>query len=172
MAFVVEDGTGVAGANSYASVEFADAYFEERGNEVWAAIAGPADKEKLLIRATDYIELVYARRFMGDMVLISQALSWPRYYADPHLHTVVPLALQKATAEYALRANDGPLLPDPTVDANGVATVVTKKVIGPIEKEFKVMGSGRINSFRSYPVADAYMVSLLAPGTGGTRVIR
>lgn len=171
MPFVVETGAGIAGANSYTSIAFADAYFAERGNTVWAAIIDPTDKEKYLIRATDYIELVFGRRFIGDMAAMGQALSWPRYYAYPHLHTVIPLNLQKATAEYALRAIDGPLLPDPMTDSNGFLTVVTKKVIGPIEKEFKVMGGGR-SAVRSYPVADAFMVSLLAPGTGGTRVIR
>lgn len=134
MPLVVEDGTGITGANSYASVEFADAYFAERGNVVWEAIESTSDKERYLIQATDYIELVFGRRFIGDMVATDQALSWPRYYASPYSHTVIPIVLQKATAEYALRAIDGPLLPDLTVDANGFASVVTKKVVGPIEK--------------------------------------
>ncbi len=173
MAFVVEDGSGVTGANSYASVEFADAYFGDRGNAVWDAIADLTDKEKYLIQATDYIEAVYARRFMGEMVATDQALSWPRYYADPHLYTSIPLRLQKATCEYALRAIDGPLLPDPKIDPTGFSSVVTKKVVGPIEKEFTVMGSsGRPMLVRPYPAADALMAWLLAIGTGGNRVTR
>jgi hypothetical protein len=172
MAFTVEDGSGVVGANSYTTVAFADAYFEERGNAVWAAIADDADKEKLLIQATDYIELIYCRRFIGDMVATDQALSWPRNYADPYPNDAIPLALQKACAEYALRANDGPLLPDPTVDANGFASVVKRKKIGPIEKEFEVMNGGKVYVVRSYPVPDGYMYKLLAPGTYGNRVIR
>lgn len=172
MAFVVEDGTGVSNANSYTSVEFADAYFAERDNEVWAAIADDADKQKYLILATDYIELVFGRRFIGEMVLTTQGLSWPRRYAAPYLYTSIPLNLQKACAEYAVRAVNGPLLPDPSVDANNFASVVTKKVIGPIEKEFSVMGSGRQRLIRSYPVPDALLASLLAAGTGGTRVTR
>lgn len=172
MAFLVEDGTGVAGANSYASVAFADAYFAERGNAVWAAIDLDADKEVLLIQATDYIETIYSRRFIGEMVAMQQPLSWPRNEAEPYAADTVPLPLMKATVEYALRAIAGPLLPDPSVDANGFATVVTKKVLGPLEREFKVMGNGRISLVRAYPAADGYMVPLLAPGTGGTRVTR
>jgi hypothetical protein len=166
MAFVVEDGTGVTGATSYASVEFADAYFDERGNEVWAAIADVADKQRYLIQATDYIELVFGRRFIGEMGLTSQALSWPRQYAGSYPKTAVPINLQNATAEYAMRAINGPLLPDPQVDANNFATVVTKKVVGPIEKEFQVMGGmGRGRLIRSYPVPDGLMATLVQPGT-------
>jgi hypothetical protein len=172
VAFVVEDGSGVVGANSYTSVAFADAYFAERGNTVWDAIADDADKEKLLILATDYIELIFCRRFIGEMVATDQALSWPRNNADPYANNVIPIVLQKACAEYARRANDGPLLPDPTVDSNGFASVVKKKKIGPIEKEFEVMNGGQIYLVRSYPVPDAFMYKLLAPGTYGNRVIR
>lgn len=172
MAFTVEDGTGVTSANSYASVEFADAYFAERGNDVWAAISADADKEVLLIQATDYIEKVFGRRFLGEMVATDQALSWPRKEAGAYPATAIPILLQKATAEYALRANDGPLMPDPTIDASGFSTVVTKKVIGPIEKDYTVMGGPRPRLVRSYPAADALMASLLQPGTGGTRVTR
>jgi hypothetical protein len=172
MAFVVEDGTGVANANSYATVEYFRAYFEERGNEVAAAIGDDLDIQKLLIRATDYIELVFGRYYIGDMYALSQSLSWPRMYASPYTNNVIPINLQKATVEYALRANDGPLLPDPSVDANGFASVVTKKVIGPIEKEFAVMGGGRGRLVRSYPVPDALMATLLRAGTAGKRVIR
>jgi hypothetical protein len=172
MAFLVEDGTGVTGANSYASVAFADAYFEERDNAVWAAIVEDGDKEGYLIRATDYIENVFGRRFLGEMVATDQALSWPRYYASPYASDSIPLRLQKATAEYALRAIDGPLMPDPTVDASGFSVVKTKQVVGPIEREFRLAGSGRAQLVRSYPGADALIAPLLAPGTGGTRVIR
>jgi hypothetical protein len=172
MAFTVEGGTGVTGANSYASVEYADAYFAERGNEVWAAIAADADKEVLLIRATDYIESIFSRRFIGEMVATDQALSWPRTDAGSYPDDSIPIVLLKATSEYALRANDGPLMPDPTMDASGFSTVVTKKVIGPIEKEFAVMGGSNPRLVRSYPAADALMASLLQPGTGGNRVTR
>lgn len=172
MAFTVEDGTGVAGANSYTTVEFADAYFLERNNAVWAAIADASDKESYLIRATDYIENFFGRRFLGEMVATDQDLSWPREDADPYSSTSIPLHLQKATCEYALRAIDGPLAPDPTVDATGFSVVTTRKAVGPIEKEFRPVGPGRPQLMRSYPEADALMSPLLQPGTGGNRVTR
>lgn len=171
MAFTVEDGTGVSGANSYAAVAFADAYFDERDNDVWSAIADPADKEGYLIRATDYIENFFGRRFIGEMVATDQALSWPRKCASPYADDAIPLRLQKATAEYALRAIDGPLAPDPTLDPTGFAMVTTRKAVGPIEKEFRPVGSTRAQLMRSYPEADALIAPLLQPGVVG-RVIR
>jgi hypothetical protein len=166
MAFTVEDGTGVVGANSYATVAFADAYFAERGNDVWSAITDDADKESYLIRATDYIENFFGRRFIGEMVATDQALSWPRTCASPYLETAIPLRLLKATAEYALRAIDGPLAPDPTRDPPGFALVTTRKAVGPIEKEFRPVGSNRATLMRSYPEADALIAPLLQPGIG------
>lgn len=173
MAFIVEDGTGVAGANSYATVAFADAYFEERGNAVWAAVPDDPTKEKYLVQATDYIENIFGRRFLGEMMETDQALSWPRSYADPYPEDSVPIRLQKACSEYALRAIDGPLMPDPQVDPTGFSVVTKAKKVGPIEKEFQVMGSsGHPVLVRSYPAADALMAPLLQPGTAGNRVTR
>lgn len=166
MAFTVEDGTGVAGANSYTTVAFADAYFLDRDNSVWAAIADDADKEGYLIRATDYIEAVFARRFLGDMADYSQPLSWPRIDVDNIAEDVIPERLQKAAAEYALRAIDGPLMPDPKVDESGLTVVTTRKAVGPIEKEFRAYGSTTPKLVRSYPAADALIRPLLRGGIG------
>jgi len=166
MAFIVEDGTGVADANSYVTVEFADSYFADRGNEVWDAITDDADKEKLLVRATDYVEKIFGRRFIGEMTDMTYPLSWPRTYADPYAVDAIPLLLKKAVCEYALRANDGPLMPDPAVDATGFSMVTTRKAVGPIEKEFRVAGgAGRPQLVRSYPEADALIAPLLVPGS-------
>ena len=55
---IPEDGTGLANANAYVSVEFADEYFSARGNQTWAGL-GSADKEAAIIKATDYLEAVY-----------------------------------------------------------------------------------------------------------------
>lgn len=166
MAFTVEDGTGVAGANSYTTVAFADAYFLDRDNSVWAAIADDADKEGYLIRATDYIEAVFGRRFLGEMAVYTNALSWPRINVENIAENEIPLRLQKAAAEYALRAIDGPLMPDPKVDDTGLTVVTTRKAIGPIEKEFRPYGSTSPKLVRSYPAADALIAPLLRPGTG------
>lgn len=67
MAFLVETGAGVPGANSYASVAFALAYLTDRARETengWAA-SSTAAKQAALIAATDHIERRFGERFRG-----------------------------------------------------------------------------------------------------------
>jgi hypothetical protein len=62
MAIVIEDGTGILSANAYGdNVEF-KAYHADRGN---AFTGGGGDIDKACIRATDYIENRFGRRFKG-----------------------------------------------------------------------------------------------------------
>ncbi len=176
MAFTVEDGTGLPGANSYASVDFADDYFAERAIAAWTG--EDAAKQAWLIQAADYIEQVFAWRFIGSKLTDEQGLAWPRKDAVTNDGVdledgVMPIPLLRATCQYALRAINGPLMPDPTIDATGFSVVTTRKKVGPIEKEFTVMGSsGNPILVRSYPAADTLLTNLLRRGIGGTRVIR
>ena len=67
MAFLVETGAGVPGANSYASVAFALAYLTDRGRATengWTA-STTAAKQAALIAATDHIERRFGSRFRG-----------------------------------------------------------------------------------------------------------
>ncbi|MEK7454733.1 MAG: DnaT-like ssDNA-binding protein [Pseudomonadota bacterium] len=58
MSIIVEDGTGIAGSNSYASVAEADAFHALRLNADWAAATDP-QKVSALVRSTDYIRSAY-----------------------------------------------------------------------------------------------------------------
>lgn len=118
MAFVVEDGTGLADANAFASVAYVDAYHNEGGNATWTGT--DALKEAAIIRATRYLSNAYAwqgtRRKNRN-----QALAWPRTdVADNEGFAVpfdaVPTEIQQATAEIALRelATPGAMTPDYT----------------------------------------------------------
>ena len=62
---IPEKGTGLANADAYVSVEFADEYFSARGNQTWAGL-GSADKEAAIIKATDYLEAVYFDKWQGE----------------------------------------------------------------------------------------------------------
>lgn len=167
MAFVVEDGTGVANANSYATVEFADAYFEDRGNTDWTG--DDAAKQKVLVRATDYVEGRFGLRFIGEQKTLTQSLSWPRYYAAPYEDDVIPLKLQKAVCEYAVRAISGKLAPDLEVTDSGHSVVITKEKVGPIETEYaKANEFAQAAVFRPYPEADMLLAGLLDSASGRT----
>jgi hypothetical protein len=81
MALVLEDGTAVPTANSYANSSMLDSYCADR------AIDQPAgDADAALIRGTQYIEGRYRGRWPGSRTKYrgQQGLSWPRFgaYAD------------------------------------------------------------------------------------------
>lgn len=74
MAITVEDGSRVAGANSYVTVADARTYMEDRGDTVSAV---DADVEILILKGMDYLES-FSNRFKGELVDRDQPLSWPR----------------------------------------------------------------------------------------------
>lgn len=112
---IVEDGTGLVNAESFASVAFADSYHDKLGNTLWAALT-TGQKEILLRRATNYIQGLYASSFVGVVYNELQALAFPRISTDyvwRNLFSLaVPRQIAEATAELALIANTGDLLPN------------------------------------------------------------
>lgn len=73
---VVEDGTGLADAVSYASVADGNAYHIPRGSRArWQAMTIDA-QEAALIDATRLLDSIYTWR--GEIVSTSQGLDWPR----------------------------------------------------------------------------------------------
>tara|TARA_B100000686_G_C16738759_1_gene945273 strand:+ start:308 stop:790 length:483 start_codon:yes stop_codon:yes gene_type:complete len=102
MAFAVEDGSIVTGANSYVTVAYADDYNTDRGNSDWTG--SDAVKQAALIKATDYIEQEYAERFKGALVSDTQPLSWPRDgFIEPN-YNEIPDKLKQAVCVLALEA--------------------------------------------------------------------
>lgn len=165
LTFTVEDGTGLATSNSYIAETYVDDYVGLRGgNAAWTALT-QSQKQAACVKATDYIETVYSTRFLYDKNVVTaatQALSFPRNEVN-----VVPIPLQKATAEYALRAfGTSPLLPDPVVDATGAQVVSIKKAVGPIDKEITYSDTGGvIQPIHPYPAAD-YLLKPLIRASG------
>ena len=118
MSLIVEDGTNVAGAESYVSLAEANAYFSSRGNPSdWTSLSD-AVKEQYLREAADYLEMFYGHRWKGRRSENDQPLAWPRsgvldqdqYQIEPD---VIPQRLKNAQYEATLRrATEGSLLPD------------------------------------------------------------
>ena len=144
MALIVEDGTAKTNSESYISVADADTYHTNyTGSSNWSS-ATTAVKERVLRRATLVIDARYVLRWKGDRFSELQALDWPRHSAeDPSgffiLTTVIPVNLQRATAELALREiteTDG-IIPDQSDDG----VISRKKVkVGPIERDITFQG--------------------------------
>lgn len=99
MSIVIEDGSIVSGANSYATeAEFA-AFYAARA----VTLSGTYTAEQLLILAMDYIE---SQRYKGIKRTRDQLLQWPRvdvyidgYYFDSD---DIPVELKKAQMQAAL----------------------------------------------------------------------
>lgn len=166
MALVVEDGSGLANAESYISVADATAYFAARGVASWAALASDTVREQLLRKATDYMVATYSESWAGQRLTVAQALDWPRAYV-PRKDVVggygpaplywpddaVPELVRRACAELALRAATADLQPD-------VGAQVTSETVGPISVTY-AEGARQNTSFKA-------VTNLLLPLFGGS----
>lgn len=122
MALIVEDGSRVANAESYASVAAADTYLAARGIAAWAGGVA-ATKEAALRRATDYMLEAYRGRWKGYRYDALQSLDWPRQAVlldDVPLnawvpYNIVPKEVINACCELAYKySQTGELFPDIT----------------------------------------------------------
>lgn len=165
MAFLQEDGTGLAASNSYGSVAGFRTYHQDRG-ATGVDESTPTDEvvEQMLIKASQYIDRRFGASFKGILGSSTQAMAWPRSYAYDErgvAYTLVPTVLEEATYEYALRANSAALWPDEVAQTQGK---VVKEKVGPIEVTYAKGGS-----LQSYPLADS-MLRLITRGRGVIRV--
>lgn len=127
MAFLVETGGGVDDANAYIDTDYFDDYHTDRGHT--SAVALDDDvKKACIIRATDYVDKRFGRKFRGYRIHSTQGCEWPRLNAFDDSDFVlrdVPKNLKKAIAEYAFRAAiyselaPDPLMPVPVQDTTG-----------------------------------------------------
>ena len=128
---IVEDGSIVANANSYADLIGARAYADDRGIDL------PEDDElaAMLIRACDYLEAQECR-FQGKRVSSSQALAFPRsgvfLNCDEVPVDVIPRSLIAAQVQLAIAIAAGFDL-QPNISPQDY---VTREKVGPIETEY------------------------------------
>ena len=166
MQFIVEDGTGVAGANAYITEDYLWAYAPFS-----ATAPGGGDPKAAIVRATAWIEARYGYRFPGTRKYgREQGLSFPRYNAvDRDGYAIdddmVPGEVQRAVAEAALReiASAGSLMPDQT---DGAA--VKREKLGSMEVEYAVADSRRAAA-PVFPMIDGILAPLI--GSGSTSFI-
>lgn len=137
MTLIVEDGTGVSGAESYASVAVADAYFAARTHlaayTTWDA-ASTAFKEGSLREASSFLDATYSAYYRGIRQGRVQGLLWPRTEAKDDAGydlPVLPSELVSAACELAGRAIASPLAPD--LERGGM---IKREKVGPLEVEY------------------------------------
>ena len=149
---IIEDGTVVDNANSFATDEEFKTYANLRCMTVPAT--QPA-REALLILAMDYIFSVESK-LQGCRVSIDQELPYPRHGACANNFSIpsdsIPKSLKKAQVELALQASTSDILISQSVQN------VSKEKLGELEVEYFSGGSwSQVRTDR----ADAYLNPLL-----------
>lgn len=157
MAIVVEDGTGLADANSYASLAELETYAEHR---IDISTYSDTLKENALIVATlDWVDGQHS--FIYEPSTTTQALKFP---VEIDGEDVVPQAVKNATMKAALLQLQGLLMVDLT-SINVAGTIESEsKSIGTLEKSTKYKSGTAQRYGRVLPPE---LERLLYPYTGG-----
>lgn len=134
MELIVEDGSGVPGADSYVTIEEANLYHKKMGNTDWESSTDPS---AMLRRAAKYLDGTYRNRIAGTSKTSDQGLLFPMVGAfyvdgtevDPDS---VPQVYKDAQCEVALLAAQGVSL---TTEVTSGPRLKRKK-IDVLEKEW------------------------------------
>ena len=147
MALIVEDGTGVSGANSYADLATIRAYAEAR------QVTLPADPnlEAFVLKGMDYLE----GKKLGLL-----ALTWP--LDGGTLCNKVPLAetlarLQQGLAQLCIEQQGGVDLAPTRTEA-----FVVEETVGPLTTKYSDKHGGGPGSAPDMPTVDNILGPLLA----------
>ncbi len=155
MAFLLEDGTGVDGANAYVTETELGTYTDDR-----SITLATGDAEAAIIRATNFIDSTYRQRFVGYRTHgRDQGLEWPRtgvldaqYF--PINGNEIPTEIKFATCEAAIRE-----LTDPgsmTADLERGGAIKLLKA-GSVEIEYGANAS----AVTTYRIIDGILSGLL-----------
>jgi len=112
MRIIVEDGTGVVGANSYSSLEYADNYFSthEFHSDEWED-TDILTRQSLLVSGTRSLDLMFD--WEGFPLYLEQNLGFPRQRIWSSSYRVwlnpliIPSRLKDATCEMAMYLKKG-----------------------------------------------------------------
>ena len=166
MALIVQNDAGSdPNANGYLSAEEFKAYHADRGKTFPKASA--AEIASAIVRASDYLDQRF--QFVGQRRYRGQLLAWPRQNArdnDGGFQNGVPSAVKRATAEYAARALERDLNPDPTLDPSGRNITEFSEKLGPLEETTKYSDPSPV--LPSFPAADLLLRRSGLLVSGGT----
>lgn len=162
MALVIEDGTGVSGANSYITLAEARDYADLRS---LLLPTSDAELEVLIIKAFDYLE---ALEYRGEPANPPQDASFPRknLYIQGVLFSdsQIPHKLKQAQSQLAFEATSFDLQP------TGDGREVIKEKVDVIEVEY---GEKGINVARpTFTKVNGFLRDLIKRGSGQLSSIR
>jgi len=134
MALIVEDGTQVAGANSYASLDTIKAYAVARG--VTLGIDSIITTQ--VLKAMDYLE-GKRKDYQGNKVAVTQSLQFPRInvviddFEFPS--TSIPSMLIQAECQLVIEQSLGidfmPTMNEPTIKSETIGPIKTEYAVNP-----------------------------------------
>ena len=141
---IVEDGTGIADANSYVTLEEAETYFQTKG--VGACHITESD----LIAATEYIDLAYGDVYMGRLYSNEQGLLFPRTgFYDRNTRQVeegtIPKELKRAVFYAAKLKSEGTDLITSKDRESNIKTI-TQGVSGAVSQSKTYFDRGQENT--------------------------
>ena len=151
MALIVEDGTGVSGANAYISRADFLTYHADRSN-TGAAVLTPAVIDAAILYATEYLDSKYQWR--GGLVSDDQYLGFPTvggYDDQGRGISGLPDRVIKACAELAYIHTQTPL-----TAALG-PRVISQEVVGAVKQTFSDVNG---NEGNRYPFIDRLLKGL------------
>ncbi len=165
MGLVLEDGSGVAGANSYISEDTFDNYCEDRG-----ITPASGDTEAAAIRASTAIDAEYGGSFPGYRVMgRNQGLEWPRLQAYDNQYWLivgdeVPKEIVQATCEATIRelASPGSMMPDLVRGGN-----IKRKRIKVDAVETETEWAGNAEARTTFTLIRGILARILSGGSGG-----
>jgi hypothetical protein len=130
---VVEDGTIIAGANSFVTEQQIVDYALARGVTLPFATDGDKDKVAVLgIKAADYLMIM---PWKGEVVSSTQTMPWPRKnlgVTPSFPEDAIPLAVVEAQLQLTLLSNAGTVL----IPVSLGTGLLIKEKIGPIENVY------------------------------------
>lgn len=169
MALVVEDGTGLADADSYVAVADVTSYLTQyhpaADVTTWTALT-TAEQERCCRYAARWTDSTYGSRLPGCRINATMARLFPRLQAqDWEGYAIedddVPTCWLQANCEMAFRVGQGD---DPLADVTESSTVMSESVtVGPITVSEQYQ-SGK-NVVKRYPVIDRLLSRLFGSGS-------
>lgn len=150
LSITVEDGTGLAAANSYISTTTGDGHLEEL-RLILGLSTDPTLTDLDCVSASQYLDAEYGGRWRGTRANDDQGLDWPRngvVDADGYEYDndELPTELEQATAVMAYYAQNesGGIMPNQSDP--GIIKRIKKKV-GPIEKDVEYQGGNPVEKY-------------------------
>lgn len=175
MTFKVEDGTGVADANAYATEEFVTSYLADRGRgeeNAWDT-ALPTERETAIVQATDFVEQRWGDRFLGikEFLDISAARSTLTLTAQPLNTETVVLDAVTYTFNTILGGANSVLIGANTSDS---ITNLVAAILAIPASSGSLFGSGTVahsTVTAEEGIGDTMLAEAKAKGTAGNGIV-